>query len=105
MKTIANNHTSVFGKENSFVTTIKNQHNIILSPEYLSSLKLLPFSQRFKIIMFHRGFRQQKDLARAIGISQYYLSLIIQGRRSGNRFRTKICEVLQVSEKDLWNEN
>ena len=101
------NHTSENNKksENSVTTFPKNQSKIILTEGYLSSLKNLPFTQRFKIIMFHCGFKHQKELAAAVGITDYYMSHIITGFRSGNRFRAKICQILQVSEKELWNGN
>jgi len=101
------NHTSQNNKksENSVTTFPKNQSKIILTEGYLSSLKNLPFTQRFKIIMWHRGFKHQKDLAQAVGVTEFYMSHIITGFRKGKRHRAKICEILQISENDIWNGN
>jgi DNA-binding Xre family transcriptional regulator len=100
------NHTSQNIKSENSVTTIpKNQQPIILTEQYLSSLKNLSFTQRFKVIMWHRGFKHQKDLARAVGVTEFYMSHIMTGFRNGKRYRSKICEILQISEKDLWDGN
>ena len=100
------NHTSQNIKSENSVTTFPiNQLKSILTEGYLSSLKNLSFTQRFKVIMWHRGFKHQKDLARAVGVTEFYMSHIITGFRDGKRYRSKICQILNVSEKELWNGN
>jgi DNA-binding Xre family transcriptional regulator len=69
----------------------------VLSPEKT-------FTQRFKILLLQHGL-MQKDLAEKVGISEFLLSHIITGKRRGLPYRQKICKILDVSEKELWNGN
>jgi DNA-binding Xre family transcriptional regulator len=62
------------------------------------------FVQRFKILLLQRGLKQ-RDLAEKVGISEFLLSHIITGKRRGLPYRQKICKILDVSEKELWNGN
>ncbi|WP_041720192.1 helix-turn-helix domain-containing protein [Alkaliphilus metalliredigens] len=40
----------------------------------------------------------QRELAKEIGTSEVYLSMILRGRRSGNKYRMKIVEQLDLDE-------
>ena len=70
----------------------------------VSSISKKDFTRHFKIFLLNRELKQ-KELAEKVGISEYLLSLIITGRRRGLSYRSKICEILNVKESDIWNEN
>jgi len=59
------------------------------------------FTQKFKILLLEKGLLIN-DLALKVGISTSLMSHIIAGRRSGKKYRTKICEVLEIQINDLW---
>lgn len=60
--------------------------------------------RRFKILLLQKNI-PQCVLAEQVGISEYLLSHIITGKRRGLPYRQKICKILDVSEKELWNGN
>jgi len=59
------------------------------------------FTQEFKILLLKKGI-SINEIASKVGISTSLMSHIIAGRRSGKKYRTKICEVLEIQISDLW---
>ncbi len=40
----------------------------------------------------------QKELAKAVGMSEVYLSMILRGKRSGRKYMNDIIEVLKIRQ-------
>ncbi|WP_409227956.1 helix-turn-helix domain-containing protein [Gudongella sp. SC589] len=59
---------------------------------------LTPFGYKVKKRLVQMNLTQKK-LAEKIGTSEVYLSMILYGERSGDKYIPKINEVLDLSEK------
>ena len=58
---------------------------------------LTPFGQKVKKRLVEINLTQKK-LAEKIGTSEVYLSMILYGERSGEKYITRIEEILNISE-------
>lgn len=58
---------------------------------------LTPFGKRVKKRMIDLGLAHA-ELCKACGCGQTYMSDILTGRRSGEKYLPRICEVLELPE-------
>ncbi len=58
---------------------------------------LTPFGQKVKQRLVEINLTQKK-LAEKIGTSEVYLSMILYGERSGEKYISRINEMLKISE-------
>lgn len=61
--------------------------------------KLTPFGSKVKDRLIERNMTQ-KDLAEKVGTSAVYLSMVLHGQRSGQKYLRSICEILDLEMPD-----
>lgn len=60
--------------------------------------KLTPFGKAIKKRAVEKDM-SLADVATAVGLSRQYLSSIMTGRRTGQKYRSKIINLLELTEK------
>lgn len=61
----------------------------------MSKRKLTPFGKQIKLRLVELEMKQE-DLAKLVGTTPQYVSHIMYGERSGEKYREKICQVLDL---------
>lgn len=57
---------------------------------------LTPLGREIKYKLIDRGMTQ-RELAAALGITPQYITKILSGQRSGERYILKICTILDIN--------
>lgn len=61
--------------------------------------KLTAFGEKVKSKLVELNMTQ-KALAKKLGTSDVYLSMILYGERSGEKYKDSIVKILEISERD-----
>lgn len=61
-------------------------------------------NRKVKALMILNGVTG-RDIARLTGVSETWVSLVLNNRRKSDRIRTAIAEAIRAKVSDLWPEN
>jgi DNA-binding Xre family transcriptional regulator len=81
--------------------SITAQH--LRSAEEAKSIGKTPSEICLRMALMHRGIGIS-ELAKRLGVSQPFVSMLIAGKRGSRRIENAICKLLCMPREALWND-